>query len=172
MLLKVLGLVIIMTASTLIGTNLTKNLEGRLKDIRDTQLSLQILEREMVYLSNSLPQALIAASKVRGNVSDIFRECGEILNCKQGYCTDDAWKMAIEKHEQNTFLDAEDKQIILSLSKSLGSYDMQNQTNSIGLVTSQLAIQEKKAEEIITKNSKMYKSLGVLGGAAISIVLL
>lgn len=172
MLLKIIGLTVVMTASTLIGFKMAYHLEGRLNDLRNLQLSLQVLEREMVFLSNPLPRALLSASNVKSRLSKIFKECGELLKSKQGYCINEAWEIAVNNNFYHTFLDNHDKQILLSLGKCLGVYDINNQTNNIKMISSQISVQEKKAEEYIAKNSRVYKNLGVLSGAAIAIVLL
>lgn len=172
MFLKITGLLLVMAASTLIGFKAAQSIEGRLKDLRDIGIALQILEREMVFLAKPLPEALLSASKIKSNVSTLFKECGEMLSSKMGFCISDAWDACINKNFMNTFLNEDDKQILLNLGKSLGSYDIQNQTQNIRLIISQLLIQEKKAEEAILKSAKMYKNLGVLAGAAIVIVLL
>lgn len=172
MLLKIIGLTIILITSTQIGAKMAQRFEGRLKDLRGFSLALQILEREIAFLSNSLPDAMIKVSYIKGNPAVIFRECGEILKSKEGYCVEEAWTMAFDKHVGNTFLEDEDKQILLNLGRSLGSYDIENQSQNIKTIQSQLCTQEKNAEELIVKNTKLYKSLGVLGGIAIVIVLL
>jgi stage III sporulation protein AB len=60
----------------------------------------------------------------------------------------------------------------LSLGNSLGSYDIENQSNCLKLVDSQLDLQQRNLEVLISKNGKMYKNLGVLGGIAICIMLI
>lgn len=172
MFLKMVGIIFIVSASTLIGFSYSARLEQRLKDLRSLRLALGTLEREMVFLSNPLPHALHSAARVGGSISQIFKDCGDLLTSKKGYCAFEAWNESIEKNWFNTHLQSEDKEILLSLGNNLGTYDIQNQTESIKMITSQLEVQEKNAEEEIKKSSKMYKSLGVLGGLAISIVLI
>lgn len=172
MLLKIIGVTIILITSTGIGYKMAEKLEGRLRDLRSFGLGLQILEREIAFLSSSLPDAMIKISYIKGNASAIFRECGEILKEKQGYCVQEAWEMAFDRLYRDTFLEDEDRMILIELGKSLGAYDIENQTQNIKNISSQLQIQEQKAEVNIEKNSKLYKSLGALAGLAIVIVLL
>lgn len=171
MFVKVFGIIIIMTASILIGSKFAEKLEGRLNDLRLLQLAFQTLEREMVFLTTPLPEALTKASKIGTSASNIFLGCAQLLNSKQGYCVSEAWNISVEKNICHTFLDNEDKKILLSLGTNLGAYDSQNQTQSIKLVTSQFEIQEKKVEELVSKNVKMYKNLSILGGLAVVIIL-
>jgi len=171
MLLKIIGIIIVLVSSSLIGIQLGKQLENRRNDLRCTNLALQVLEKEISFLSNSLPDALIFASNVKSNVSRIFKECGILLKSKQGYCADDAWRISVESNISHTYLNKEDKEILLNLSKSLGYYDIEHQVNSFKMIGSQIAIQEKKAQDIMEKEVKLYKKLAILGGLAIVIVL-
>lgn len=172
MFLKIIGFLFVVGASTLIGFKMAGSLEARLRDIRNLQLALGVLEKEMTFLGNSLPRALLATVKIEGNTAEIFKECGKMLQSRLGYCVSDAWKMSVEKHVKNTFLDNEDKEILLSIGLGLGQYDSESQSKSIRLICSQLEMQEKKAQEQIVKSSKMYKNLGVLAGISIGIMLL
>lgn len=172
MFLKMVGFIFVVCSSSLIGFKMACSLEGRLRDIRNLKLALGILEKEMTFLGNSLPRALSATAKVEENVVKIFIECGEMLESRQGYCVSDAWKTSVEKHVRNTFLDKEDKEILLSIGSGLGQYDIESQSKSIDLICVQLEMQERKAQEQITKSSKMYKNLGVLAGVAVGVMLL
>lgn len=172
MFLKIMGLLFVVGASSLIGFKMAEGLEERLRDIRSLQLALGVLEKEMTFLGNSLPRALSAAVKVGGSSAGIFKECGEMLQNRQGYCVSDAWEISVEKHANNTFLNNEDKEILLSIGLGLGQYDSESQSRSIKLICSQLEVQEKKAQEQIAKSSKMYKNLGILAGIAVGVMLL
>lgn len=171
MIFKIIGVVIVLVSSGLIGIQLAKQLENRLNDLRCISLALQILEKEISFLSNSFPDALICASNVRSNVSKIFKECGMLLKSRQGYCINDAWRLSVEKNIGSTYLNDEDKEVLLNLSKSLGAYDIEHQVNSIKIALSQNELQEKKAHDIMEREVKLYKKLAVLGGLAIVIVL-
>jgi stage III sporulation protein AB len=172
MFLKIIGFLFVVGASTLICFKMAESLDGRLRDIRSLQLALKALEKEMTFLGNSLPRALYSAAKAGENINMIFKECAELLQSRRGYCVSDAWKMAVESHIKNTFLNSEDKNILCSIGLGLGQYDPESQSKNISLICSQLEMQEKKAEEHIVKSSKMYKNLGVLAGIAVGIMLL
>lgn len=171
MILKLIGIILVLFASYTIGKSLSNEIITRLNDIRKVKLCLQILEKEISFLNNSLPVALQKAGETRSNVGKIFNECGVILNSRQGLCADEAWNMSIEKFFKHTSLNDEDKGIMSGLSKLLGSYDTENQINNIKIVYDQFCVQEKKAEELVNRDVKLYKKLSVLGGLAIVVLL-
>lgn len=172
MLLKILGVIFVIASSSLIGQMICKRLEYRLSDLRDTKLALSILQSEISYLMNSLPEALKNASKVDGNISKIFLSCEKLLNQKIGYCSRDAWNISVNENYKYTYLSDSDKEILLSLGKNLGLYDLEKQICNIKSISMQLDNQENHVKEVIEKNSKMYKSLSFLAGIAISIILI
>jgi stage III sporulation protein AB len=77
----------------------------------------------------------------------------------------------VKKCIRMTALNKEDEQVLLSFGRSLGNTDLDGQIRNIRLTLGQLAMQERKAEENRKKNESMYRSLGILGGMAVVIVL-
>lgn len=69
-------------------------------------------------------------------------------------------------------LTTEDKTIIKNFSKMLGKTDLQGQVNEIELTQSFIDSQIEKAVEEKEKNAKLYKTLGVICGVGIVIILL
>jgi stage III sporulation protein AB len=100
----------------------------------------------------------------------IFKDAATYLEVN-GTTADIAWEKAIEENYQKLALNKEDKAILMNFGKMLGKSDLEGQINNIKLISSQLKLQELKAEEMRTKNEKMYRSLGVLSGMAIVIIL-
>lgn len=172
MLLKIIGIGLIIVSSNLIGINFSRQLEGRLIDVRSLKLCLGSLKKEIVFLSNPIPDALLTISNIKSNLSGIFKECGTILKSKKGYCVDEAWEISVENNFKYTCLKLQDKELLLSISKGLGTYDKEHQSNYIDSMILQLESLEKDALDLVKKNVKLYKSLSIFGGLAIVILLI
>lgn len=171
MIVKLIGAVVLTGATSLIGFSLAADCSKRPRALRELQALMQMLENEMAYLSNLLSEAFIRI--YRGTDSDtaiLFREAADNLG-ENGTTAAEAWEKAIEGNYAKLSLNKEDKAILMTFGKMLGNSDLEGQLNNIRLITSQLKLQELKAEEIKSKNEKMYRSLGVLSGLAIAIVL-
>ena len=80
-----------------------------------------------------------------------------------------AWNLAVA---ENSFsLSKEDIKIISNFGNLLGKTDLKGQITEIELANNFLDKQIKEAEEIRKKNDKLYKSLGIIIGITIVIVL-
>lgn len=82
----------------------------------------------------------------------------------------EAWNLALNMEELN--INDEDRLALSNLSKLLGKTDVTGQLNQIELTTDFLEGQIKKAEQQRDKSEKMYRTLGMLIGMAIVIILM
>lgn len=170
MLLKIIGSLIVLISSSLLGFSHAKTYAKRPIELKVLQTLLQIFENEISFLSNVLEDAFMKVSRCSDSKVAAFFE-GAAKNLNEGFCASEAWEMAVRDNIKNTSLNSEDEGIIISFGKILGSSDLEGQIKNIHLTLNLLKIQEQKAEELKAKNESMYKNLGVLGGLAIIILL-
>ncbi len=170
MLLKIVGSLIVFVSSTLLGYYHAQTYAQRPQELKTLQMLLQIFENEISFLSNVLQDAFQKVSSCTDSSVAVFFEAA-VENLKEGMCADEAWTKAVKENISATSLNSEDEAIIISFGKMLGSSDLEGQIKNIRLTVNQLRIQEQKAEELRSKNEKMYKNLGVLFGLAIIILL-
>ncbi|MTI48203.1 stage III sporulation protein SpoIIIAB [Sporosalibacterium faouarense] len=169
-LLKILGSLIVITSSSLIGFTYGSYYSKRLKNLMLLSNSIQLLETEVMFTATPIPEALENVYK-KGNkrVSYIFLDIKKHLN--KSFSTNDSFNSVIPTLKQDLNLNEEDIEIFLSLGKVLGKSDRQDQQKHFKTVITQLDRQQKDAEDSKNKNEKMCKSLGVLGGILITIIL-
>lgn len=173
MLLKLIGSMLVIGASSFIGYVLSRECSRRPVQLRSLQGMLQMLENEISFLSNLLTDALERIYKSSNNeVSCIFKAALDNLSHDDGFNASEAWEKAVRENIKQTALNKEDEQILVSFGKMLGSSDLDGQLKNIKLTVNQLKLQEQKAEEYKRKNEAMYKTLGVLGGIAVVIILI
>lgn len=172
MMLKIIGSLIVIVMSSLLGFMYSRDFEFRPRELRELQSLLQILENEISFLSNLLTDSFERVCKSStGNSAEFFRQALCNLKSGKGLNASEAWEMAVKDEKIKTSLNKEDKEILASFGKLLGNSDLESQVKNIRLTISQLKNQEQKAEESRKKNAKMYKSLGALAGIAIVIIL-
>ncbi len=172
MLLKIVGSLMILSASSFLGYMLSRECARRPEELRELQGQLQMLENEISFMSNVLADALYnVSSNSRSKVGNFFGRTAEILKQGKGINASDAWEAAVRENIGKTALNKEDQEILISFGKMLGSSDMDGQIRNIRLTMEQLKQQEKKAEESKIKNQTMYRNLGMLGGLAIIVIL-
>lgn len=173
MLLRVVGSVIVIAASTAAGYIFSRNLRHRPQELRELQGLLQVFENEISYMSSVLKDAF---SRVHESsisvVGEFFKYTVEELNKNKSMNASLAWETAVRNVIKRTSLNGEDEKILISFGTLLGKSDIEGQLKNIKLTINQLKLQESKAEQDRAKNETMYKHLGMLAGAAIVIILL
>ncbi|MFA5524041.1 MAG: stage III sporulation protein AB [Tissierellales bacterium] len=164
-------LVVILTSSGL-GFSYSRLYDKRLNNIIIFQYCIQILETEVVYAANPLPDALNEVyNKGNKKVSYVFSEiCKYLLNNKKSDVYDGFLHIVSELKESLCF-NKQDIEIILSFGRSLGISNRIDQEKYFKVIQMQLKGQQKEAEEEKAKSGKMYKSLGVLIGFGIVLAL-
>ncbi len=172
MLFKIAGSIIVIMSCSFLGYILSRDCSKRPQQLRELQSLLQMFENQISYLSDVLAEAFERISRVGGETGVFFKTASELL--KEGSATNacEAWKQAVGQCIKMTTLNKEDEEILLSFGRSLGSTDLDGQIKNIRLTLGQLDLQEKKAEESRKKNESMYRSLGIIGGIAVVIVLM
>ncbi len=173
MLFKIVGSLIVILSCSFLGFILSRDCSRRPQQLRELQTLLQMFENQISYLSDVLIEAFERVSRVGNSETGlIFGRAAEILRDNGAQSAKNAWEQAVRQCIRRTALDREDEQVLVEFGKMLGSTDLDGQIKNIRLAMEALRMQEKKAEESRNKNETMYKSLGVLGGIAVVIVLL
>ncbi len=173
MLFKLTGSIIVIVSCSFLGLILSRDCKRRPAQLRELQSILQMFENQISYLSDVIMEAFERISRIGGSdTCAFFTRTIEILKKNKTISASEAWERAVKQCICRTALNKEDEEILLAFGKMLGNTDLDGQIKNIRLTLGQLKLQEDKAEESRRKNENMYKSLGVLGGIAVVIVLL
>lgn len=169
---KLLGACLIVIASTLVGFQLAGNVAQRPRQIRQLRSALAYLETEIGYGTRPLVQACRQiASRELGPVSGLFAACARNLSQMDGASTYECFQRAVEQEWKTTALTKAEKMIMLDLGQTLGISDREDQLHHLALAKSNLEVEEEKAREEQARYEKMYKTMGVLSGALIVILM-
>jgi stage III sporulation protein AB len=172
MLIKIAGVLIIIISSSYIGFLIAGFYRDRPKQLRNLQAALHMLETEIIYFSTPLPDAMRKISrKCDARVSNVFKTVAEMLDKRQGYTAGECWEMAINSFYQNSSININDKEILISFAKYLGSTDKDNQLKNLKLTRELLHKQEEEAEEVRNRNEKIWRYIGVLTGVMIVLLI-
>ena len=173
MLFKIAGSLIVILSCTFLGAVLSTDCRKRPQQLRELQSMLQMFENQISYLSDVIAEVFMRIGKVsRSEAGLFFSGTVEILNEGRNRSASQAWEQAVIQNIKRTALNKEDEEILLTFGKILGCTDLEGQVKNIRLALDQLKHQEVKAEVNRSKNEKMYRSLGILGGIAVVIVLI
>ena len=172
MILKLIGGILIIAASGILGIAAANRYSQRPKDIRKFRGTLQMLETEIIFGGTPLPHAFYhIASKSEGWFKDFYSSVAEELQAAAVGSLDLPWVRAVEALGKETSLTVADRELIADFGKVLGSSDREDQKKHFELIYIQLRQHEEQAEEDRHKNEKMYRSLGFLSGIVIFILL-
>lgn len=170
---KTLGAILIIGASSIMGFAFAEALRRRLSQLKDLQGALVQLQNEIFYTRTDLPDACSkVAQKSRHPVGRIFDKVSEQLKSTSIDSVYEAFKSALNNNEGGLSLTKEDKDILLELSKALGDSDIEGHRKVFSLAEHNMKIKIESLEQSIDKNVKMYRYLGFSLGAAVAIILI
>lgn len=171
--LKLLGSIIIIAGTTVIGFTYSNIYMQRVKQLRDMQFALNMLETEIIYTATPLIEALFSVGeKTSSSIKGIFFGMAEALRDKRKSGVFDAFIYTYSQLKCDIYLDKEEIDVISSFMQSLGSSDAEGQKKIFNITIKKLESFEKRAEEIRTKNEKLYRYLGLCFGVLIVIILI
>lgn len=161
-------LFLILIASSMIGKFLSKKYVYRLEELEEMQNALNILKTKIKFTYEPIPEIFEEISKqINSNTGKIFKLASSNMEV---LAAGDAWNMAVDTNILS--INEEDRSILKNLSKLLGQTDIDGQINQIELTSKFLDEQIVKAEKEKSKSEKMYRTLGMVIGLAIVIILI
>ncbi|MCB2291983.1 stage III sporulation protein SpoAB [Clostridium algoriphilum] len=170
---KIIGCIVILGASTMAGFIYSERLKYRVFQLNEIQRAIYQLQNEITYVHSLLPDAFKSiADKSKEPINELFAKTSELLSDNEYENVYQAMNSAVEFVKNKLYLNADDINVILDLSKTLGESDIQGQNSMFTLTIANLKKQIKISEEYMIKNIKMYRYLGFSFGAMIVIALI
>lgn len=162
---KYLSLLLIVLICIYIGELKAKSYANRVIELYNFQNSFLMLKNKIEFTYEPINNIFFEISKtIYENRENAFEKT--INQDGEFY---ERWNEAISELKN---IDLEDKEILKMFGKSLGKTDIKGQVNQINLSLNLIEKQIEKAEIEKNKNYKLYKTMGVISGMAICIILL
>lgn len=170
--LKLIGSVIVVCATTTMGFYYAGVYAQRVKQLRLIQYALNSLESEIVYTSTPLIEAFENVSaKSNEPIKKLFSLMSKNLMGKNTEGVLSAFEEARNKVSNSLYFDKKEMEIIASFMNSLGNSDIEGQKKNFNITIKKLEAFELDAEERRKKNEKLFRYLGVSAGMLIIIIL-
>lgn len=169
---KILSLTVIFIICTSIGFLYGKTFSNRLDNLIYIEQCIKILETEIVYGATPLPEALTNVYR-KGNpkVSFIFEEIKkDLLENKRGEIYLSFLSVKELLYDRLNFKKT-DVEVFMSLGRVLGTSNRLDQEKSLIIILNQISGLILEAREEKNKNEKLYKTLGLITGIGIIIIL-
>lgn len=170
--LKFIGAICILLACTLFGFVQSRQYSRRPKQIRQLIALLQRMETEISYGFTHLPEALHKMSAQAAHPLNIMlTKMAEQMRPASGKSVHEVWGATIEENWHLTAMKQAEKDMIKQLGYTLGMSDREDQVKHLRLGIVQLQSEESQARDEEQRYEKMWKSLGVLAGAFVVILI-
>lgn len=165
--LKCLLYSMIVFASVQIGRVIASRYTNRYQELKECKVALSMLQNQMEYTMKPVSEIFQEiGKKVKHPIAMLFQKAALYMGENSAA---QAWEHSIE--EVGTNLSKEDKAILKDLGNVLGKTDLEGQVKGMQLVQAFLDNQIQDALVEQKKNGKLYKTLGVVGGITIVILL-
>lgn len=165
--LKYMMLLLAFGTTTIIGFLLSKRYSNRLNELKEMKNALSIFETKIKFTYEPIPSVFTEiAKKVHPTIAKIFTLAVENMEYTSA---GNAWIESLTVSPNN--MKEDDIKVLKGLSRLLGKTDIEGQVSEITLVKQFLDTQIEQANQEKEKNAKMYKTLGMVVGLAIVIVL-
>lgn len=167
---KSLFLIFIFGLAVYVGNSKANQYACRLKELMSIKAALNIFENKIKFTQSPLKEIFMQVSEhcSEDNIKKIFKTL--TVELKESQNVHKIWEKTINISESN--LDDEDKNILIDMGKILGSTDIEGQVSNIKITSSFIDRQIEKAEQEKEKNVKMFRTLGIVSGLAIIIILI
>lgn len=171
--LKFAGAVLILAAAAMFGFVQALHYARRPRQIRQMIGALQRMETEIVYALTPLPEAMLSLSRQLSEpLSSLFRMTADRLKASGGAAsTREIWQQSVREAWRVSSMKQPEQEIVLQLGAVLGVTDRADQVKHLRLAVSQLQTEEQESREEQRRYETMWKSLGILIGALIVILM-
>ena len=169
--LKVTGLVLILTAAVGTGYSISRELSLREKNLRQYLMLIISLKGEIRYGNSSLAEAFQrAVPRLQGP----FRELAEKLAKATANSAPIIEQLLCGKHSaeiKNMHVTAEEQKFICSLGNRMGYLDRETEVRQLELYEEELKRHIEEIHTTIPSKKKIYRTLGIMGGFLMVILL-
>ena len=165
---KIILLGFILLGSSLIGVMISNKYKNRTTELYELKKALNHFKSKIEYTYEPIKEIFLDISyNTIENISNIFNNAAIKLD---ELSAEDAWIYSIST--SRNYLNKDDIEIIKDFGKTLGQTDIQRQLNKTKLTLEFLEGQIQNAEIEQNKNEKLYKTLGIITGMGLVIVLI
>ncbi len=170
--LKVIGAVLILTGSTILGLEKSKKEENKIRTLQDINYSLVLIKGEMVYEKATLPDIYLHLSeKLPKPYSSFYKKLCQDMEQHSGRTMEEIWMERCETSTKDWVMEETDRQEFLHLGNFWGYIDVSLQEAALELYKEKLEYRIKEMQSTIKDKKRIYSMLGVLSGVFLDILL-
>lgn len=167
---KIIGTVLIEIGAAGYGFWLAAQYGMRLRVLEQLRQMIFLLKGQILYANAPLGEAFeTVGRRTEGALAELFLNSAKRIQLQQGESFAKIWREEVEK----TFsIEKADRQMVVSLGEHLGFLDRQMQERTILLYLEQLDLKLEELRSHKQERCRLYRSLGVMGGLFVAILLI
>lgn len=167
---RMLGAVLVAAGCACLGFRAAAELGGRTRALGAALSGLELLERELVFSAPPLPQLMdSAARRIQGPVGELFDQCAQGLGQLDETPFCQVWSRAVEGCDQ---LGEQGREVLRPVGQVLGRYEAQEQQQALRRAQEELKSLLERTRDDGRRLGRVYRALGLSGGAFLVILLL
>lgn len=169
---KTAGMVLIIFSGTGLGLCKSRELTVRLKVLEKLVQILLLLKGEIRCTGAALEDAFLdVAAKMSGDYRIFLEEIAKCLQRRPGITFAHIFRECALKNLALQMLSAEERECFLSLGEKLGYLDREMQVAQLTLLEEELNGHIKMLKSAMPKQQKVYRSMGILGGILLAVLM-
>lgn len=169
---KIAGIILIIFSGAGIGFERSRELRERIRILEKLAQMLLLLKGEIRCTGASLEDAFLdTAQKMSGEYKACLLDIGKRLHERPGIPFGEIFSECTWKKIPLQKLDREERVVFLSLGEKLGYLDRQMQVAQLTLLEEELDRKIQILKEELPGKQKLYRSMGILGGIFLAILL-
>lgn len=172
MLFKLTGGAVVILCCYMWGFYMAKLGAFRMQDLEQLKKAITIFNAEITYSSTPLFEVFNEISnRTNGVVAMAFEGASQGFLDRKGQTAEEIWNKAVIDVQTNAYFNAEDMEYLFCFGRTLGYADKEMQVRNAALLLDYIENAQQDLREKRKVDERLYKTLGLLGGIMVCIVL-
>lgn len=172
MVLKIAGSLLVTCSCGALGLWKAGQWKDHLGMLEQLRKMIVLLRSEILYAHTPLGEALgHVGRKSEGVLAGLFGAVEERTMQQQGELFYIIWREEVEKRKKEMLLSDRERQELIAFGEHLGYLDLEMQEHTVALYLEQLEMSIRFYREHEREQSRLYASLGIMGGLFLSIMM-
>lgn len=169
---KIIGSVLVVVSASGLGFYEAERWRKRLSLLETLRKMILLLKGEILYANSPLQEAFESvAVRSSGSFGEFFKQVSDRIGEQSGEIFFTMWKEEVDKLDQSLPVTSKDREQLKAFGEHLGYLDCDMQERTILLYLEQLEDTIAYLKEHVREKSRLYTSLGVMGGLFLMIIL-
>jgi len=169
-LVQIFGAMLIVVGSSLEGFRRSYLLHKRYQTLIELAQAFTWMQNEIVKRQTPIFEIINIQLKRKGDIGRLFGYFNQQLSDRQKLLHD-AWKEAVSEYGQSSYLTNEDLDWVSRVGEAIQPFDRKSIEKELSFIIDILRNRHQEARNRALQFGKLYKTLGVMGGVLVVLLL-